>query len=183
VPPPTTPPDPLPGAELESLTNARRILREIETAPGVHHREIQRRLALPTGVVEYHLHRLVKQGLVVERKEGGYTRYFPERGLTEEERRALSFLRQETPRLIVLYLLEAPGSRHGDILKVLAISGATLTHHLKRMLAAKLLLEEKEGGTVRYRLAHPEEAKKVLIAYRPSFLDRIVDQVVASWQR
>ena len=167
---------------MESLPNSRRILREIELAPGVHQRELQRRLALPTGVIEYHLHRLVKGRLIIERKEGGYTRYFPERGLTEDERKALSFLRQETPRLILLYLLDTPGSRHGDILKVLAISGATLTHHLKRMVAAGVLIEERESSTVRYRIAHPEEAKKVLIAYRPSFLDQLVDQIVGSWQ-
>ncbi len=176
--PERAPPEP---GEVETISNARRILMEIERSPGVHQRELQRRLDLPTGVIEYHLHRLAKERLVVERKEGGYTRYFPERGLGEEERKVLSFLRQETPRLVILFLLDSPGARHGDILRSLDISGATLTHHLKRMVAGGVLVELHESGT-RYRVAKPDEARRMLVTYRQSFFDAVVDQIVAAWE-
>jgi predicted transcriptional regulator len=166
---------------MEDIGNARRILEEVARSPGVHYRELQRRLGMPTGVVEYHVHRLVRDRLLVERKDGGHTRYFPVRGLTEAERVLLSFLRQDTPRQIVLFLLESPGSRRADLLGTLDVSGPAVSHHLKRMTEAGVIAGVREDGGARYRLAEPDVARKVLVVYRQSFIDRVVDRIVGSW--
>jgi predicted transcriptional regulator len=167
---------------MEQTGSAHRILEEVGRSPGIHHRELQRRLAMTTGVFEYHVHRLVKERQIIERREGGFVRYFPERGLTERERTIMAFLRQDVPRLVVICLLDSPGLRHREILERVDVSGATLSTHLARMAKSGVLTEER-GGPVRYRVSDPETVRGLLRSYRPSFMDLVLDQIVEAWER
>lgn len=59
------------------LDTRRRIYRHLQKVPGAHMREIGRDLEIPMGTLEYHLHYLVKAGLLTTRQDARYTRYFP----------------------------------------------------------------------------------------------------------
>lgn len=164
--------------DLLKLEVRRRIYEEVVMNPGLHHRELQRRLSLPSGQLEHHLRYLLKRELIVSRREGGYIRYYPAEGLKESEKRALSFLRQEIPRAIMIYLLQNPGATHREILGGVKVSGATLTYHLKRMVSRGVVVEESAGREKHYTLADPDEVINLLITYRRSFLDALVDSFV-----
>jgi len=57
------------------LDTRKRIYDLIDSTPGIHFREISRRLDIPMGVVEYHIHYLMKKDMIIARKEGRYKRY------------------------------------------------------------------------------------------------------------
>ncbi|HDD60357.1 transcriptional regulator [Thermoplasmatales archaeon ex4484_36] len=156
----------------------RRIYEEVVMNPGLHYRELQRRLGLPSGQLDYHLRFLKKQEVITSRREGGYIRYYPVQGLKESEKRALAFLRQEIPRAIIIHILMNPGSTHGDILSGVRISGATLSYHLKRMVSRGIVKEEVRGREKHYTIADPDEIAALLVTYRRSFLDSLVDSFV-----
>ena len=58
------------------LDSRRKIYEQVEKVPGIHFRELSRRLKIPTGVIEYHLRYLETHELIVSRREGRYKRYF-----------------------------------------------------------------------------------------------------------
>jgi predicted transcriptional regulator len=94
--------------ELE-LETRKKIYDQIKKSPGIHFRELQRRLELVVGSLQYHLHYLEKRNLIKASSDGDYVRYFArDRSLTETERKILSLLRRSSCRHILIQLLNNP---------------------------------------------------------------------------
>ena len=90
--------------EALALEVRRKIYDEIKASPGLHFRELQRRVNLATGSLQYHLDYLGKKHLVKMVKEKKFTRFYLIREGFEQERE-MGVLRQESMRKIVLLLL------------------------------------------------------------------------------
>ncbi len=163
------------------LDNRRKIFQEVTLNPGLHYRELQRRLDMPTGLLDYHLSYLRDKDVIAARKDGHYTRYFPSHRISGTGKRAMSVLRQEIPRAVLIFLLLNPGSTHKNILGTLTVSGATLSYHLKKMVTAGVLSSRKEGRFTHFDVVEPEEMARTLIVYRKSFVDGLVDSFVRLW--
>lgn len=161
------------------LENRKRIFECVRGNPGLHFRELQRRIGLPIGVLDYHLNYLVQKGLLSVRKQEGFSRYYPGGQMAAEKMRLLSCLRQEIPRGIMLYLLRNPGATHGQLLSRFSVSGGTLSYHIKKMLALGAIRLEKMGRESHFTVVDPETVTDLLIVYRRTFLDKLVDDFVA----
>ena len=83
-----------------------RISGLILNSPGLHFREIQRRLSIATGALAYHLRVLADSGLIRSERHGRFLRFFPS-GIDDYETRLLSALRQALEEKD-LGLLDAP---------------------------------------------------------------------------
>lgn len=165
---------------MSELASRQRILRAIERSPGLHFRELQRRLATGTGILDYHLRRLEKQGLVKAEKKRGNRRFFPV-GFSEADREVLSLLRAHTCRHLLLALLEHPGLSHRDLTRRLELSPSSITWSLQRLDAHGLLRIEERGREKHYALADSTRVLRVLTVYHDSFLDRLVDKFIESF--
>lgn len=154
----------------------RRILQTIDRFPGLHLREIQRRVESSVHLVEYHLNVLERLELVTSREEKGHRRFFPARGkrddLTETERGWLALLRQRVPLGVALHLLDRGESTHGEIADLVPVTKSTLTYHLKNMEKAGLVTRDPSKHI---RLADPPRVLGILRAYRPT------PDLLASW--
>lgn len=168
-------PDPL------DLANRKRIYECIRGSPGLHFREIQRRTALPIGVLEYHLNYLVQKELITLERQENFSRYYPGGQLNKEKQKILSVLRQEIPRGIVLYLLRNPGATHTELLRSFTISGGTLSYHMKKLTSKGVVSAEKRGRESFLRVMDPEKVADLLIIYRRTFFDKLVDEFVARY--
>jgi len=76
--------------------------------PGLHEREIARKMNISLSTLDYHLHYLEKREMIVSRKDGRYTRYFVSFKVGAQDKKIIAILRQKTPRSIVLFLLTNP---------------------------------------------------------------------------
>lgn len=163
------------------LTTRQQIYRTIELNPGCHLRELKKRVGVSSmGNLEYHLDYLERRELVLTRPNGHYKRYY----ITRERVRGkhiVGLLRQEVPRRITVFLLLNPGASHKEIGKQFTLSPSTLSFHLKKMVQRGLLSREKEGRTVHYEVLEPDDVAQVLISYRPTFLDKVVDRFAEVW--
>ncbi|MGQ9583532.1 MAG: winged helix-turn-helix transcriptional regulator [Thermoplasmatota archaeon] len=161
---------------------ARRKLYEfVLLSPGCHMREIQRRLEIPLGTLEYHLKYLVEREYLSVREEGGYKRYYPVGTIRGMDKGILSLLRQDVPRRIVMYLLLHPGSKFGELAARFDIAPSTLSFHLAKLLRAGIVSRTRAGRESTYRVENEHEVARVLIAHRRSFLDALVDSFVGTW--
>lgn len=159
-------PDPLLGLETR-----RRIVGLIREYPGLHVREVARRLDTSVALVEYHLPFLLEGGLLLEERDDRYQRLFPSPGakgggLGEAERRVLGLLRERLPLRITLHLLEAGRpERHRDVAEALGLGKSKLSFHLRKLEAAGIA-EKTADGTFRVR----ERARllRLLLAHPPA---------------
>jgi predicted transcriptional regulator len=129
------------------------IMAFILTNPGVYLREISNDLALPMGVVQYHLRVLGKNGELEEYRSGRYRRFFGANRYPECERRVLALLRQGTSGRILVALAQEPLA-HLRLASVLGISSQALSWHMKRLREMGIvLIEMSSQGDRRYVLA------------------------------
>ena len=96
---------------LFELETRKRIYSFISEYPGLHLREISRRLNIPFSGLKYHLDFLEKQGVVNKKANRRYTRYYVTQKLSQKDKEIINLLRQEVPCRIILLLL-TPGPGH-----------------------------------------------------------------------
>ncbi len=169
--------------EVLAVKKRREILEHIEKFPGCYLREIQKTLDLSLGVLQYHLDYLEKREIVSSREEGKRKRYFVKEDVRYRDRKIISILRIKRLREIVIFLLLNPNSSFSEIQKAQNISKSALSFHLKKLKSAEILKEGKREREKIFWVENSEEIAQVLVTYKKSFLDAIVDGFVGSGQR
>ncbi len=165
---------------------AEALLSFVQRYPGVHFREIRRRLGIPIGTLDYHLYRMEKEGLVSVTATGGYKCVYPavvpELGgpIPELDRRMLALLRQSVPRSILLHLyLEGPSSTVG-LARDLGTTAQNLAYFLQRLEGAGAIVREGVPGSRTARLADPKRVHALLLQFPPLPEDPI-DRFLRFW--
>nr|WP_233265136.1 MarR family transcriptional regulator [Halomarina oriensis] len=138
----------------------------LSTTPGAHFSKIRDDLSLGTGETQHHLRRLVDAGGVESFKDGEYRRYVSAGRFSTFEKRALGYLRRDTPRGMLVALLRDPTATGSDLAATLDVSRPTVSKYAKELETAGLL--DREGG---YSVEQPELLLTLLVRYADSFDD------------
>lgn len=172
----------MPGDPLE-LENRRRAYELVAATPGLHLRDLARRLEVDVRTALYHLEHLEEHGLVAKIEEGGFRRYFPH---TANGRKAevvdardkpwLSALRKRVPLFVALFLLQRSRAAAGELAAGVGGSPSTMSYHLGRL--TKLGFVQHEG--MDYVLSEPDRVARLLYAYRPP--DDLVEGFLGLWE-
>ena len=163
--------------DLLDLPVRKKLTEYIRKNPGVHFRQITRDLQLAVGQLDFHLNALVKGDVLIKDGSTSNARYFVRDSFTREERKAMSHLRREIPRGIVIFLMENPGATPHEILQMFDFTHATLSYHLRRLEKAGILKVDQEGKTRHYMVAEPGIIEMLLVLYKTTLLDTIVDGI------
>ena len=160
----------------------KRIYEIVKKFAGCHFREIERKSGLSTGSVSYHLHYLARQGLIKEEKEGNNLRYFPA-DFKSKNIKLLALLRQKSVREILLFILIHDNCGHKEMAQSVGLSPSTVSWHLKKLEENNIVGFTKNGRRTSYHiLIDEEEIVNLLITYKGSFLDTMVDRVIEMWE-
>lgn len=163
------------------MESRRRVYEAVRANPGIHAREVVRRAGIPAGTVKYHLAYLSRHGLIKEEKDGNLARFFPS-GFGAE-RQLMGLLRQHTIRKIMLALMAGDKLTHERIVGAVGLSPSTVSWHLRKLEGAGVVGAEKSGRSTLYRIiADKEMIIRLLITYRESFLDSLVEHVIEMWE-
>ncbi|ELY51220.1 winged helix-turn-helix transcriptional regulator [Natronococcus jeotgali] len=139
----------------------------LSTTPGAHFSKIRDDLQLGTGETQHHLRRLEERGVVERYRDGDYKRFVPAGRFDEFEKRALGYLRRDTPRGMLVELLLAPESTAGDLADALEVSAPTVSKYAGELEDAGLL--SREDG---YALERPATVLVLVVRHADSFGDR-----------
>ena len=168
--------------EIDDISSRRKIYRIIRSKPGIHFRSLERETGFASGTLQYHLREMVKNEILTEKKDDHYTRYFiRDQPISIKDKLILSHLRKELPRGIILFLLENPGSENRDFTRHFTVSSATISYHLKRLSKDEVIVSSGDTRMQRYSIKEPERVFELIIAFRSSFVDRVVDTLIESW--
>ena len=169
-------PDPL------GLETRKNIYDTICKYPGIHMRELQRKTGLATGSLDYHLHFLHKNGLIRLEKSARFTRYYNSlQAFSDQEKRIISVLRQDTLRHIILFLLEKNKASATDISVACSLQPSNLSGHLKTLEENDVISHRKKGRCRIYEIKDKEPLVKYLVLHKKSFLDKLVDNFISAW--
>jgi predicted transcriptional regulator len=164
------------------LETRRKIYQIVNKFAGCHFREIERKSGLSTGSASYHLHYLTKHGLIKEERDGNNLRYFP-LDFKPENTKLLGLLRQKNIRKIILFILTHENCNHERIVKFVNLSPSTVSWYLKKLEGTGIIKSVKSGRKRFYTVKiNKEEIIKLLVTYKESFLDSLVDKVIEMWE-
>ncbi len=124
---------------------------------------------------------MIKHDLIVTIADGNLKRYYIIGKVKGKEKRILACLRNETARGLVLYLLLNPDSQFNELAQKFDLAPSKLAYHLKKLVEKDIIEKKKEGRITIYRAKDEEAIANVLITFRPSFLDSVVEAFLESW--
>jgi predicted transcriptional regulator len=104
------------------------------------------------GSVQYHADHLHKDGKITSTRQGLYKLHFQSGTFEDHEKEIIQVLNQETPREIILFIIEQKNPTQKDIAKKLGISAPSVNWHVKRLICFKTLTEIRDGKYKRYML-------------------------------
>lgn len=161
------------------LPTRRRVFRQIVDHPGMYLRELQRALAMPMGALEYHLGQLEHAGLVAVVHEEN-KRFFPA-SIDASEKRALALMRQRPARRVMIQLLEQGELTRGGLLARSELPPSTLSYYLAKLVDAGLVERRPLGRENHYSLTDAQRTYRLLVRYRVTLVDRVLDGFLASF--
>jgi predicted transcriptional regulator len=159
--------------------NRRKIYSEIQKNPGCHLRELERMTSIPVTTLHYHIDYMVQRNLIEKTVDGRYNRYYPIQ-IEEEDKEALALLRHSGIRKITLLALSERLVNYQTLLKNLGIPSSTLSFYIKQMEEKMILKRERVGRETFFFLEDENHIARLLLTYRESFFDRLVDRVIIS---
>ena len=154
----------LASAEESDSDTPEAIAGYLSATPGAHFSKIRDDLQLGTGETQHHLDELESADVIESRRDGDYRRFFPADQFSEFEQTALGQLRRETPRGMMIALLDEPEATAGVIADRLGVSRPTVSNCANTLESAGLL--SRADG---YSLVDPETMLLLLVRYADSF--------------
>lgn len=158
--------------------NRSRIYEYIKNHPGTHLRKLSKNLGVAMGDTQHHLGVLDKLGLIKSRRKGMYKVYYSISILCKRDEDILAVLQQETPRDIILYLVENPGSTQGEISNYMRLTAPTINWHMSNLINARLVISYKEGRFVKYFIeGNVNDIVGLLKSYYPTVWSKLSDRL------
>jgi predicted transcriptional regulator len=120
----------------------------IANEPGIHFREICRKLSREIGVIQYHCYLLKRFNLVTSERDGRFTRFYLKSAHFDDNARNILASWQRPVEQRILSSLAADGDKAGFMKGIMADCGVTsqaVTWHLNR-LKANGLIESTEAS-------------------------------------
>jgi predicted transcriptional regulator len=129
------------------------ILGFITNNPGSYLRDVSEEMGLAIGDVQYHLWILIKNGEIIDRRDGRYRRFFESGKYSEMEQKVISTLRQDTAGRILIRLAGEQSVSHMQLANMLGLTSQAVTWQMGRLRLTGLVevIPGSEGKS--YRLA------------------------------
>ena len=159
-----------------SSENRLYIYKYIKNYPGVHLRKICRELGLAMGDTQYQLSILEKEGKIKSKRIGNHRHYYPLTISNEQNELILAFLRHETIRDILIYLMENPGSSQQVLANFMNVSAPSIKWHMSRLIESDLVIATKEGKIVKYFIKDPKSLTSSVKNYMPALWNSLVNR-------
>ncbi len=128
-----------------------KILDYIKKNPGANFSAISKEMGVNRGTLSYHLKILEMHENIKAYKQRGYTKYFENHmKFSDDDKKVLQYLKQDTPRKIIENLIERPGVSRKDLSNIIGISGSAITQYMEYLRADGVIEMEKEGQFNKY---------------------------------
>jgi len=161
-----------------ALENRRLIFEHISNNPGTHQRKISRDLEMYYSTLRYHLDYLEEKGLIVSQMENNLKIYFASGKLSFKEKKLTTLLQQKRFRDIIIVVIDDAGPTSSQIADRLSMKPTTISKYMNILEDRGVLYHEKAGREKRYYINDEKSVIELLMTYKKSFWDSLVDNVL-----
>lgn len=161
-----------------AFENHRKICDYVRDNPGSHLRRISRDLDIDLGNLRHHLEVLERNGLVESKMDRNLKIYFATGLVEARSRTILPLLQQKRFRDVILHIILNPRSAHREIADDLELKPSTLSKYIGILEDRDILRHESHGRERLYFVTDERRIMELLLAYRRSFWDKFVDNVL-----
>jgi len=121
----------------------------INKNPGLHMREISRKMNIPLGTVRHHLNYLKKLEIIEEKKYKNKKQIFITGKISKEDKELLALFRKKIPCQIYLILKFQFTVTRKELSEELEVDPATISYYLKKMISMGIIEEAPvENGNI-----------------------------------
>jgi len=188
--------------DISNLETRRRIYNFILEYPGLHFRNLSKKLNIPRSTLEYHLRYLKSRRLLTTEPIDNYTYYYVNNNIGTDQKKMLHFHRREVPRNIIIFLLFHFCASQIELSKCLEKHPTTIEFHLKKLLDAgiieqaptkngkvytrrkfiKIIIRASVKNEIIYRLKDPRAIFDSLVIYKKNsigvnFIDYLIEVI------
>ena len=126
--------------------NRKIIFEYISENPGCTIAEASEDLSINRGSVKYHIMKLNAKSKITTVKTGKFIRLFQSTGIFDKDEQVIvSYVRNETSRLLLLSILKHPGITNQDLAESFNLDKSTIHYYLKKFRNSGIILYVKEG--------------------------------------
>jgi len=143
----------------------------IEENPGIQFREIMRSSGLKNGVLSHYLGKLEKNGIIKVIRGPRQVRFYSPQ-ITEDESVVIKALRKQTPRDLLLALIENDGLEFSQLVTAVKKSPSTVSLYLSQIVDDDLVEIKLVQLKKRYYIKARDLIDKLVEDYRPSSLEK-----------
>lgn len=143
----------------------------IEENPGIQFREIMRSSGLKNGVLSHYLGKLEKNGIIKVVRGPRQVRFYSPQ-ITEDESIVIKALRKQTPRDLLLALIENDGLEFSQLVTAVKKSPSTVSLYLSQIVDDDLVEIKLVQLKKRYYIKARDLIDKLVEDYRPGSLDK-----------
>ena len=150
------------------------IISEIKSNPGIRYRELMKQIGVTHGVMSYYLRKLEKSEFVWVERTPRVTRFYSS-DLSEDEANLVKRLRQETPKKILVALVENEQLTFQELVAEICKSPSTTSFYLSQLVRENIISTSKSDFIKVYFNVERKRIANLIEEYHPDIIEQASD--------
>ena len=152
------------------------IFSEIKSNPGIRFRELMKQFSITNGVMSYYLRKLEQKESVWIERTPRVTRFYSS-DLSEEEAKLVKRLRQETPKKILVALIENDQLTFQELVAKIHKSPSTTSFYLTQLVQENIIATSKSDFVKVYFNVEKKRIANLIEEYHPDIIEQASDNL------
>ena len=152
------------------------IFSEIKKNPGIRFRELMKQIGITNGVMSYYLRKLEQKESVWIERTPRVTRFYSS-DLSEEEAKLVKRLRQETPKKILVALIENDQLTFQELVAKIHKSPSTTSFYLTQLVQENIIATSKSDFVKVYFNVEKKRIANLIEEYHPDIIEQASDNL------
>ena len=150
------------------------IFSEIKKNPGIRFRELMKQIGITNGVMSYYLRKLEQSESVWIERTPRVTRFYSS-DLSEDEAKLVKRLRQETPKKILVALVQNDQLTFKELTAKICKSPATTSFYLSQLVKDNIVATSKSDFVKVYFNVERKRIANIIEEYHPDIIEQASD--------
>ena len=152
------------------------IISEIKSNPGIRFRELMKKVGITNGVMSHYLRKLEENESVWIERTPRVTRFYSS-DLSEDEAKLVKRLRQETPKKILVALVQNDQLTFKEIVLKIAKSPSTTSFYLSQLVKDNIVATSKSDFVKVYFNVERKRIANLIEEYHPDIIEQASDNL------
>ena len=153
------------------------IIETIKKNPGIRFSEVMENVGLKNGVLSHYIRKLENSGLIHVDRSPRVARFFAP-DVNPEEQKLVARLRQETPKRILISLLNHKELTFKQIVTIIKRSPATVSFYISNLVEDEIISTKRSDKKTYYSIREPERILVLIDEYHPDIIQKTTENFV-----